>query len=122
MIAELLLAVESYFKDNWNGDIHFSNTEKHPTSNTWIYLEVAPLYGEVGIGGCTEVLQVVHVTVYDSNKVKSAYLADRLIRFFYGVKLKGNDWLVQKWLPVGQGEVYNGLHFRKLSFEIRTWS
>ena len=114
------LAVEEYFKNNWDGVIHYSNTEKHPSTDEWIYLEVEPVFTESGISGCAQVLSLVYVTCHSKNKVTSAQLADKVARFLHGVKLA--ETTVGTWRPVAQGEVFKGLHFRKISFPISNYS
>ncbi len=116
MIYDVQLAVEDYFKTNWDGDIHYSNTEKKPNTHEWIYLDVESIYTQGGISGCAEELSLIYITAYALNKVDSAKLADRLVSFLHGVKLVGTT--VGTWRPVTQGEVFDGLHFRKISFPI----
>jgi len=116
MIYEIELGVETYFQANWVGEIQYSNTQKHPNTDTWIFLEVVPVFVDSHVGGCVTESHVIYVTVYDSNKVKSAKLADRVIQFLRGVKIEGNT--VGAWRPVAQGEIYDGLHSRKLSFPV----
>jgi len=110
------LAVEAHFDANWTGDIFYANTEKRPKSNEWIAVEVAPVFTESGISGCAEVLYVIHITAYGKTRVKSAHLADKVIPFLSGMKLAGS--VVGVWRPVAQGPVFNGLHFRKMSFPL----
>ncbi len=119
MIYETQLAVEQYFQKSWVGEIHFSNSEKHPNADEWIYLDVVPIFVEAAVSRCRKMTSMIYVTVYAPNKVASAQLADKVERFLYGVKLA--DTVVGTWRPVNQGEVYNGLHFRKISFSISNY-
>ncbi len=114
------LEVEEYFQDNWDGTIHYSNTEKLANSNEWIYLDIEPIHTDPGISGCTRTDNLIFVTSYASNKVTSAQLADKVVRFLSGVKLAGTT--VGTWRPITQGEVYNGLHFRKIAFTLSNYN
>ena len=119
-VYETELFIEKHFKDNWDGPIHYSNTEKMPTADSWIYLEIAPIYNSTGIGGGTYTLTTIHVTCYARNKVQAAMLLDEVVEFLNHLKV-GDD-VVTGWRPVGQGEIYNGLYFRKISFGLPTWN
>jgi len=114
------LAVETHFQDNWEGDIHYTNTEKLVNSEAWIFLDVEPLYTESGISGCIRTDSLIYITAYASNKVTSAQLADKVVRFLSGVKLAGTA--VGTWRPIAQGEVYSGLHFRKIAFALSNFN
>ncbi len=116
MIYEIELAVESYFLLNWDGEIQYSNTQKHPNTDEWIFLEVVPVFVDSHVGGCVTESHIIYVTVFNVNKVESAKLADKVIQFLRGVKILGNT--VGAWRPVAQGEIYDGLHSRKLSFPV----
>jgi len=113
------LAVEQYFQANWEGDIHYTNTEKR-ASELWIFLEIEPIHTESAISGCTRTDNLIYVTAYARNKVASARLADKVVRFLSGVKLAGTT--VGTWRPITQGEVYNGLHFRKIAFTLSNYN
>jgi len=113
---EVEKAVEDYFTDNWDGEIRYANTKKRPDSAEWIVVEVAPVFTDPGISGCIEVLHIIHITCNSRTKVSSAILADRATKFLCGAKLAGST--VGAWRPVAQGTVFNGLHFRKMSFPL----
>ena len=118
MIAPVQRSIEEYFLRNWQGIIHYSETDFHPNADEWIYLEVAPIYVEyLSFEGCVQETQVVYITCFAQNKVKSAQLADRVIAFmksaeFDGVKTKG-------WRPISQGSLNQDVHFRKVSFPLQ---
>jgi len=116
MIADIQEAVEAYFQDNWVGSIHYSNTQKRLNATSWIALEVVPIFATPHIGGNVTVSHIVYVTVYHDNKVSSAKLADRVIAFLKGTKILGNT--VGPWRPVAQGEIYDGMYSRRISFPI----
>ncbi len=116
MIADIQEAVEAYFQANWVGPIHYDNTQKRPNSASWISLEVVPIFAEAHIGGNVTVSHIIYVTVYDANKVASARLADKVVGFLKGVKMLGNT--VGPWRPVAQGEIFSGMHSRRISFPI----
>ncbi len=111
--------VEAYFQNNWVGAIHYTNTEKR-ASESWIYLEIEPVHTESALSGCTRTDSLIFVTAYGRNKVASAQLADKVVRFLSGVKLAGTT--VGTWRPITQGEVYNGLHFRKIAFMLSNYN
>jgi len=115
-IYDTQLSVESYFSEAWEGVIHYSNTERAADTDEWIYLEVEPIHTDSSISGCVFTDSLIFVTSYASNKVTSAQLTDKVVRFLSGVKLAGTT--VGTWRPITQGEVYNGLHFRKIAFTL----
>lgn len=117
MIAPVLFDVESYFQDNWLGEIHYSNSQKHPSSDEWIYLDVEPVYVAGSMQKCVEESYDIYVTIYAPNKVRSAHLADEVSSFIQGVKIQ--DGIIGSWRPITQGEVYDGVHFRKIYFPLR---
>ena len=120
MMYNTQLAVEALFKTSWSGETHFSDTEKHPNADEWIYLDVEPIATDSGISGCVQEISTIYITVYAGNKVKSAQLADSVVAFLKGRLVLGSA--VSRWTPITQGEVYRGLHFRKIAFDLAIWN
>ncbi len=116
MIQSVLKEIEDFVRDRWTGEVHYSNSEKHPNADEWIYLDVVPVYVEGSISACTKTSYLIFVTVYARNKVQSAKLTDKVIKMMQFAKLA--DSVVGSWRPLTQGEAYNKVHFRKISFPL----
>ncbi len=118
MIFDTQYAVERLFKDDWAGSIHYSNTEKHPNTTSWIYVDVEPIFvkPEAMSSMCATETSLIYVTCYASNKVEASKVADEVISFLQGEHIgKG---AVGNYRPVGRGEVFAGSFFYKISFPI----
>jgi len=119
-LYETQLAVERFFETNWDGDIHFSDTEKRPKSTSWIYLDVVPVLSESSLSECYSVVYSIQITAYGRYKGDTSKTVDRLIRVFDKAKL-GKD-VVSGWSPIGQGPIYDELHYRKVAFGLTSWN
>ena len=116
MIGSVLTAVNTYFADNWvDSDIHQNNTQKHPTADNWIHLDVEPINVIAGLSACVQETHSVYVTCYARNSIQAAQLADKVIVFLQWVKM--GELTVKSWKPLHKGEIHQGSYFYKIAFD-----
>lgn len=116
MIQSVLKEVEDLIAKYWLGEVHYSNTEKHPNAEEWIYIDVEPIFNESSMSGCDKTTYIIFITAYARNKVQSAGLVDKVIKLVQYAKLGSS--VVGSWRPLNSGEVYAGVHFRRISFPL----
>ncbi len=112
MISSTMQIIQQEFQDNWVGDVHFEGNQFEAISESWIHLDVVPIYVEtVSYGGCVSEVYGLYITAYHRNPTQAASLADQVIAFIQH-RLVG-DVTVGTWSPLSKGTIESGKSFLK---------
>ena len=118
MIFNTQFEIETYFQNNWVGEIQYTNTDSHPSATSWIYVDVEPIATTSANMRNGDVMEEssIYVTCYAEDKVAAAKLADQVIDFLQSRRL--GDLSIGVYRPINRGEVFVGSYFYKIGFPV----
>ncbi len=119
MIANVLLEINKEFQDNWTGPITFGDNEYTPTGETWIRVDVQPLFiKNASYSGALDETHALYVTSYHRNQTQASLLADAVTNFIQNRIINGLQ--VLNFEPVSQRPVVSDTGQLTGGYQLRT--